>query len=142
VPEVEVICCKTQPVFFGIPDTSMPAKRSYTCTSKIHKSTRKSYSVKQTLNSLVHPEHSTSIPTLGKGIPAHTMKVYRRIGGTAPFILNLWTNWKWVFSVMPWPLYHLPTKERDPSIHSSWNFIFSTKVIRKFVSQCTKYMGV
>jgi len=35
----------------------------------------------------------------------HAMKMYCRIGGIAPHLLNLGTTWKWVVIFMPQPLY-------------------------------------
>jgi len=41
----------------------------------------------------------------GKGkVPVHAMKAYKGNIYIAPFILNLGTGWRWVVSLMFWPL--------------------------------------
>ena len=60
--------------------------------------------VVQCLNQLCAQDLQQRDCGVGSGVPVNAMKACAEKGGTAPLILHLYTGWKQVFSLTPWPL--------------------------------------
>jgi len=41
----------------------------------------------------------------GRNVSVQAMETYRGSSGIDPFILNLCTTWRWIFTLMPFPIF-------------------------------------
>jgi len=57
----------------------------------------------------------------GKVVPVHATKAYRMSGSVASPTLNLSTGWRYVVSLMPWPLHFTP-EDKHPGTHGTGHF--------------------
>jgi len=58
----------------------------------------------------------------GKVVPVHATKAYRTSGSVASPTLNLSTRWRYVVSLMPWPLHFTP-EDKHPGTHGTGGWV-------------------